>query len=452
MTERPPHANITTKFSGDKENASKFAVDHGFEKTFDLKNVPADNGFEKTLDLKNFPVLPSEKITVVDISTETKKSDAFDYGWCTTDHKSGKQIRREFRTADYINDEPYASRVHAMLEQLGLPQPATEQVFRGTHHDLLFLNNHGVVVRIGPTDVEDLMNPGILQPLGWLEDKDTPIKGSLPLTVAIYPGIELMEQYDSLPPDKKPPLVGRLSELLRVTNQGSGDSATQGNTGVIRIIDSSGKEVAVQMLVDADNEFNGSSHAIATRRSTTLKAHAATSPTEAPNKGELMFNTLRDVFNAAKNVHYWERALEAHQPLRVLFGEAFQGVEPVTGKPDEAKRKAFWDKCASVTNNPQPTTMATWKSEKAPDGGLTFTREEIPVPNLVLYRPWTGLSADQVVAPIQQTPELKAAVQRAHTEQMNKVSLAETVVDAAKLAGVKGVVAFGKRVIKGLVG
>ena len=43
----------------------------------------------------------------------------FEYGWCYTDHKTGKTIREDFRKTDYLKDEPYATRVQAMLEQLG---------------------------------------------------------------------------------------------------------------------------------------------------------------------------------------------------------------------------------------------------------------------------------------------------------------------------------------------
>src|SRR6218665_2216617 len=55
----------------------------------------------------------------------------FEYGWGYTDHKTGKEIGKDFRTVDYLNDEPYATRVHAMLDQLGLPVPKAGEVFRG---------------------------------------------------------------------------------------------------------------------------------------------------------------------------------------------------------------------------------------------------------------------------------------------------------------------------------
>lgn len=406
------------------------------------------------------PALPSKVSVRAAEPPPPKNEGGFEYGWCRTDHKAGTAIRKDFRSADYMNDEPYATRVHAMLDQLGLPKPQAGEIFRGTHHDLLFLNSHGVVVRIGPTDVEDLMNPGILQPLGWLEDRDNMLDHGkpVPLTVAVYPGIELYTQFADLPAAERPPLISGLSGLLAATKQGSSDMSDN-NCGIIRVVGDNGEEVAVKILLDADNSYNGSSRDLAAKRSSSLMAHAATarstqlsSPADAPNKGEMVFNTLRDVFNAAKDVRYWARAFETHQPLRQLFWDAFRDVPAVTGLPDEAKRAAFWQKCASVTNKPQPEMLPLWRSEKTPDGGITFTRDEIPVPNLVLYRPWTGREADQAILPISQTPELVAAVARAHEEAQHLPK-----VEALQLRGKagapadKGLLGLGRKLINGFL-
>ncbi len=200
----------------------------------------------------------------------------FSYGWCKTDHKQGKEIRWEYRTKDYMKDEPYAASVKAMLKKLGLPFPKSAQIFRGTHHDLLFLNTHGVVVRIGPTDVRDLMNPAILQPLGWLEDKNILI-GKVPLAVAIYPGIE---QHNDWSKSASPPeAVGNLRKIFEKTGQRTVDVFPV-NEGVIRILDDEGKEAAVEILLDSDNQFNASSKEMAQKRASGLVKAKKTSITK----------------------------------------------------------------------------------------------------------------------------------------------------------------------------
>lgn len=366
----------------------------------------------------------------------------FTYGWCKTDHKEGKEIRKDFRTEDYINDEPYAGRLRLMLKQLGLPFPKKNEVFRGTHHDLLFLNSHGVVVRIGPTDVQDLVNPGIIQPLGWVEDDVCKIKHGqkdVPFTVAIYPGIELVDDYRRDTNPNKPRIVGNLIELMRATGAGTADAGDY-NCGIIRVFDDDGSEVAVKMLLDPDNKFNASLSEVKSKRDSYMKAQeqgeTAAAGTARLTKGEKLYNTLRDVFNAARDVKYWERAQDLHQPLRNLFWQAFDTVNSQSDMPDADKRAAFWDKCASVTNNPVPVTLPVWRvaqqPQTTPETGpqqqtLSFVRDEIVVPHLVLYRPWTGNDNDRITKPIEQTPELKAAVKRAHDDNLHRPTAPEDV-------------------------
>jgi len=335
---------------------------------------------------------------------ETSAKTPFKYGWCETDHKNGRKIREDFRQTDYMNDEPYASRVRAMLQQLGVPFPAPEEIFRGTHHDLLFLNSHGVVLRIGPTDVTDMMNPAILQPLGWLEDREHMI-GKVPFTVAVYPGIEHFNNYDRLEKNSRPPIVGQLRNFLDATGQNSYDVNSQ-NTGIIRVLNDEGQEVAVKVLLDPDNQFNSSSQDLSAQRSTSLQEHEKSSQ----DKSDVLSRTLQDVFNQAVGVKYWQRAFQLHQPLRKLFWEAFEK----TDSSDPLRRNAFWDKCARVTNRPQPVNMPVWSLKTGVAGRTTFIRKEIRIPNLVLYRAWTGEEADKIIEPIQQTAMFKTAVQRAH--------------------------------------
>lgn len=393
-----------------------------------------------------------ETIVKVGAAPQAPQGD-FEYGWCYTDHKTGKEIRKDWRTADYLNDEPYATRVHAMLDQLGLPAPRKEEIFRGTNHDLLFLNSHGVVIRIGPHDVEDLFNPGILQPLGWIEDRETAIAAGgaqLPLTVAIYPGVELESQY--LEAKRKPGIVGNLYQLMSSTQQGLGDVHTEGNTGIIRVMDDNGEEVAVRVLVDADNRFNGSSQKMREKRTSYIQSQSSSaSSSHAPvGKSDLMRNTLSSIFNAARDVRYWEKAYEVHEPLRKLFWDTFGNVKAVAGVvEDTAQRKLFWDTCAAVTNKPVEMTLPVWRIKTSPDGQPSFERQEIHVPHLVLYRPWTGKDADQVIQPIRQAKGLREAVHAAHAAEGFDQKFDKFRQQADKNLGQR-LLSLGRRMLQGV--
>ncbi len=316
----------------------------------------------------------------------------FKYGECKTDHKPGDEIRAGFRSTDYMKDEPYAAQVQDMLEQLGLPQPKKNEIFRGTHHDLLFLDSHGVVLRIGPTDVEDLMNPAVIQPLGWLENKDQRIRhgaNEIPFTIAVYPGIEL---YNDFQADKKQPeTAAQLYEFMQETGQNTSDLSRE-NIGIIRVKDDSGKEVAVEMLLDPDNSYNASN----ADTSQTKTSRFANAQKDARHKGEALEATLNSMFENAKNVDLYRQAFAVHQPLRDMFWQAFDGADQQGGKPDSNRRSGFWNACAKALNN--PTThfhkTATYRLE-----GNTVRRSPQTSPvETVLYRPWTGNRQDSVAS------------------------------------------------------
>jgi len=320
-----------------------------------------------------------------------KAETGFKYGKCRTDHKTGDFIRSDYRSTDYMLDEPYASQVKAVLEQLGLPQPDENEVFRGTHHDMLFLDSHGVVVRIGPANIEDLMNPGIIQPLGWIDDKEHKINHggkNMPFSIAIYPGIELYKHYIADP--NRPELVGDLDTLFSETGQGTGDLHND-NIGIIRMLDEGGKEVGLKMLLDPDSNYNASRGEKGKEKSSRFAA----AQLSGSNKGEAMEVTLGSVFEAAKNVPLYKRAFQMHQPLRNLFWRAFKGADNPGGAPDTEARTAFWAECAAVTNRPKQVALHDTATYRMSDGKVVRKKQEQPV-EVVLYRPWTGKDEDNV--------------------------------------------------------
>jgi len=310
--------------------------------------------------------------------------DSFSYGWCYTDRKDGKEIRNWYRQTDYMKDEPFAGKVRDMLDRLGLPQPDDSEIFRGSHHDLLFLDSHGVVLRIGPTDVTDLINPGILQPLGWLEDPALTIKRGgkdVPFTIAIYPGIELLENYLKEEEQDRPEMVGTLRDILQETGQGTRDINRKGNTGVIAITDAHGKAAVVEMLLDPDDKYNSSDPQ--KRRSKKEKFTAALQKTA--DKSAALAITLSDAFKGAKNTRPFQKAFQKHQPLRNLFWRAFKDEK----QPDEQARTAFWTECAAVTSAPKKLALSHWTSTIGEDGKLTVTKTDVMVDHVQLQTPWT---------------------------------------------------------------
>lgn len=317
----------------------------------------------------------------------------FEYGWCRTDHKSGKEIRRDFRKDDYVFDEPYASRVAAMLDTLGLPQPGKGQVFRGTHHDLLFLDSHGVVLRIGPTEVEDLINPAILQPLGWLQDDKTKIHLGVddrPLTVAVYPGVEIFDHY--VRQRGAPELEGRLRDVLRDTGQQADDMEGEGNTGVIRVKADDGRKHAVRLLIDTDNDYNGTRLGESSQRKRAIDRLLVLMRASGFGMDAVVGATLGSLFDSVAMP--WHYAQAAHQPLRSLFWNAFQTPKIDDAQPDAQRRDAFWHACGVAAHKPVRLPSTLWSALKNADGSTTLTCREVMM-DVRLYKPWTGYKSDR---------------------------------------------------------
>ncbi|TVQ84539.1 MAG: hypothetical protein EA357_02645 [Micavibrio sp.] len=312
---------------------------------------------------------------------QRKENGEFRYGWCYTDRKNGKEIRRWYRNKDYMRDEPYASAVKTMLDELGLPQPQEGEIFRGSHHDLLFLNSHGVVLRIGPTDVEELIHPAILQPLGWREAPHITIRRGgkdVPLTVAVYPGIELYENY--LKQDGRPELAGKLRDILVETGYGTTDIEKKGNTGVIDIPDEDERRAVVEILLDPDDKYN----AATPEKSKRKREIFADALKRTGDKSAALALTLRDAFKNAQEIKPFLRAFQLHQPLRNLFARAF-----AEHNPDKSCLQAFWDACAAAKQAPHPMKMSHWTSVVGEDGRLHVKRVEVTVDRVTLKTPWT---------------------------------------------------------------
>ena len=317
----------------------------------------------------------------------------FEYGWCKTDHKDGRRIRREFRDEDYLFDEPYASSVASMLDKLGLPEPKKGQVFRGTKHDLLFIDTHGVVLRIGPTEVEDLVNPAILQPLGWLQDDANKIRlgdRDRPLTVAIYPGVEIYDHY--LKQRNAPEQAGSLRQVMRQTEQDNCDAEGEGNTGIVRVKDDDGVTKAVRVVIDTDNEWNSTSRDEGLRRKREMERLSILVRQAGLSMDAVVGASLGSMFDSVALP--WHYAQAAHQPLRNLFWRSFNSQHLNEAMPDAGRRDAFWHACSLAARKPVQLPSSIWQAEKNADGSTTLSCREVMM-DVRLYKPWTGFKSDR---------------------------------------------------------
>lgn len=290
------------------------------------------------------------------------------YGWCHTDHKDGTAIRAAYARPDYVFDPDTAEPVAAALARLGLPAPGRGDVFRGTHHDMLFVDSHGVVIRIGPTDVTDLIHPAILQPLGWLPDVAETYDGDR-LSIAIYPGIHLW---------RDTAMAASVEEIGRVLAR-DGHAAldiSPRNMGLVPVTRPDGAPAAATVLIDTDNQLNGlEDHYERQRRQDIMKAGAA-SGTPPP---ALMSAIMASASRGWSTLDDQLAAFEMHQPLRFLFCRKLEA-----GRMDE-----FWARCAALAARDHEAVLSAAEQSAAAAQGLRVR----PLP--VLRHPWTESTADR---------------------------------------------------------
>lgn len=305
-----------------------------------------------------------------------------EYGWCNADHKSGLVIRSDYPRDDYMFSPEYSEAVEDMFEKLCLPYPKEDEVYRGTCHDMLFLENHGVVVRVGPCDLEDMINPYILQPLGWMNEWNISVSNEKLLNriindkftfgVSIYPGINPLMKYGKNMHDSVN-TIADLSENILNTGQLNKEVRT-GNIGIVEL--DNGEEAS--LLLDSDNHYNMSiaNNYYATERN---KAHCI-GVLDGRNSAEIMGATISSVFTMLASAKAPIKAFNKHQPLRHLFAEACN----MDGEVDKPKMEAFWDKCAEVSINPEVMDFPVWKVTQTGE----YIRQGLQKAKVELQRPW----------------------------------------------------------------
>lgn len=310
----------------------------------------------------------------------------FRYGKCHTDtNKTGQEIRSDFPRTDYILSPEVRPQVAEALAALGLPFPEEDRIFRGTYHDLLFLDSHGVVVRIGPMEMDYLVNPALLQPLGWIDgiarDAD-----NTRISLAIYPGIE---QFN-------PQLAGEtyglddLQEFMEHSGQNSDDMSAR-NTGVIRIR-RDGHDVRVPVVLDVDNIMVG-----AGSRSSYLRRGTMDMWREDMLPSRALQDALTSVSPVVKLCEDLVDAFAVHQPLRHMYWRAWRDADgKALDMPEPAQMAAFWARCERALCAPERVILHEWDVRKGADGAPAWAKFEHVIDNMSLYRAWTGTAADKV--------------------------------------------------------
>lgn len=306
----------------------------------------------------------------------------FNYGWCYTDPKKGGKVFWPYihRDYEYTYSKEFHENTKMLFESLALPMPKKDEVFHGSYNDLVFADSHGLVIRVGPARIASLINPLIIQPIGWASSKG--------ITVSIYPGIEIAEQvysWENYPRDSKLVYHSKLQEFTYKIGQ-SGSFIGDGyhyNMGVIRTHDENGVENKDTLIIlDPDYqrliqgiELNPKRKEINKLRSELVKKHDE----ELENNADVMAATIYDIYEGMHFLQDNIRAFEKHQYLRREFWNARKDG----GNFSKEKLEALWDKCHELVDNPKCVSFPVWREKNG-----VYTCSNITVTNLVLHNNW----------------------------------------------------------------
>jgi len=289
------------------------------------------------------------------------------YGWCYTDHKDGKEILDFYRDFDYVFGKEYSATTQGLLKDLGFPIPDISETYRGRRHDLLMVDSHGLIVRIGKTDIEDLMNPFVLQPIGWKQAEG--------ITVAVYPGVETAEQvYPYYGHTKLYDIAPKFQENILKSGTKYIDKYTY-NLGVVRTQINNGKDNNTLVVIDTDNMAIRNSQDLKEKKVEALQRNYS----RFENKADAVAATFYEIYGNKRYIQDNMAAFEKHHSLRRTFFDACKG-----DTSDKVKLGKLWDKCYEMVDVPKSATFPVWKNV----GGV-LKSSDITVNNLKLYNNWT---------------------------------------------------------------
>lgn len=281
---------------------------------------------------------------------ETGDALDFKYGWCLTDYKDGQFIRLKesgvVRRPDYFKDKRYASFVEEALAFYGLPMPDLEtDIYRGTNHDLLFLDSHGVVVRIGKTNIRDLVNPGIIQPLHWIDNL------SETLTIALYPGTALYEGI--IRADNNEQIINPrfLHDAIPEFGNNNNDVNT-GNSGHLTLLFKQTTYIA-PILIDPDSEITPT-----IKTKPLLPLHEMTKADALKHCIDYVYTQTIKGHSVSNIYPVFQTLFDYHNPIRRAFSQALD-----KGERDPEKLKRAW----KMVKNYHDTGYTIW-GKQTPKG------------------------------------------------------------------------------------
>jgi hypothetical protein len=237
------------------------------------------------------------------------------------------------------------------LSSLGLPMPHKDIIHRGREHDLLFMYEYGLVIRVGDIDIPSLIHPRNLQPLICVRGEGRSSD------VSIYPGIRLFRS--ALHGGQKK--IDELDKYFIGTEQGNFD-ITDYNSGFIDLSD----EESLLVNLDIDNDRCGT-------LDRKLKAQKSEQYARLRGENAPQAIAIREVLSTTYDHLDDDGFIEAydrHQDLRLQLQDAVSITNP------QAKAKAlgaFYQSCRDAVNGVHA--------------------------DVALYAPWSGRDEDNQQKP-----------------------------------------------------
>ncbi len=310
-------------------------------------------------------------LTAFETSAFPKKQD---YGWCYTD-REGKDATK-IRTQDcepvrpdfFLAEQERDFTTH-FFELFGLPLPDNNDIYRGNSQDLLFLDDYGLVVRTGPLDVVDLINPGVLQPLYWMPHGE---KGHV---IAIYPGVQLLDHF--LDNVSRNLVIYNLADFLYETGQNSMDIHTKGNIGLVH---------DVPVVIDLENQMFGTRIELKQRKQDTYRVYrdAGLKPADAIRQ------TMVELYGDNSCFDKWIKTFDFFQPIR---DQLYNALNMRSADMRRNRLALFYDRCKKLTQRPEKVLTKNW-SQTIRNRQKIWQVSEPKESKIALYRPWTGSPKD----------------------------------------------------------
>jgi len=330
-----------------------------------------------------------------------------DYGWCETDRpgKNAHEIGRTYENdttngetvrPDYLLEPEMRDFTKYFFDIFKLPLPQAESIYRGRSQDLLFISNHGLVVKTGDIDVVDLIHPAMIQPLFWLPHEETDH------VIALYPGVQLLKQM-GFNSHANEAYTKKTKKFLDETHQKSLDIDTIENLGLINdtpiIIDTE------QLFFGTDSEMSPANESVIHQRRDRKKQAYATYIEAGYAPHQAIRQTMVELYNDHPQFKEWIRAYDFHHPLRAQIHDA---INAGNSELKSQKLSMLYKRCNRLVQQPEKIQDHRWHvSRLTKKGAPVWTKEDCAITELALYSPWTGNLKDNALKTTVTIPALQ---------------------------------------------